>query len=358
MKIRKGLLIILSVLISRSIFCQDNAYQHSPLQVSFVYPIGSHGMQSVNYSYDFSLNILTGNTGSIEGFEVGGLLNMNRGDVSGFQVGGLANITQGNVSGFQVGGLFSLGDNLDGMQVSGIFGKCAESDGLQVSGILNYSTSARSSIAGISNINTGRQKGIQIGGIYNQTKELDGLQIGLINKSDTIGRGLSIGLINLVAKGQYDEWALSFADYMNLGISYKLGLKHFYSIYTIGVNLMENKLWVAGLGFGHLHEVNPKFDIQPELLLYTYFPTDFKGRIRETYITHFKLGLVRNLNQSLAISFAPSVYIGWKSNRDIYDQYGYEQSPIGPLFDIERGNNNRMLEAGFGLSLELHFRTP
>jgi hypothetical protein len=254
-----------------------------------------------------------------------------------------------------VGGLFSLGKNLDGMQVSGIFGKTLESDGLQVAGIVNVSHTAKSSIAGIANINDGLQKGIQIAGIYNQTKEMNGLQIALINRCDTISNGVPIGLINLIKKGYYDEWSLSFADYLNMGISYKLGLKNLYTIYSVGMNIMEDQLWAGGLGIGHLHEINPKFAVQPEIMLYTYFPMDFQRRIRETHISHFKLGLVRRLNRNLAISFAPSVYLAWKSNREIYEVYGYEQSPIRPLFDVERVNNDKLMEFGFGLSLELHF---
>jgi hypothetical protein len=355
MKTIKGLLSISLLLISLSAFCQDDTLKHSPVQVSFVFPLGIHGIYSVNHSYDFSFNILTGNTGSIDGFELGGLLNMNRGDISGFQVAGLGNITQGNVSGLQVGGLFSLGENLNGMQVSGIFGKTSESHGLQVAGIVNVSDAAKSSIAGITNINKGSQKGFQIAGIYNQTKEMNGVQIALINRSDTISNGVPIGLINLIKKGYYDEWVLSFADYMNLGISYKLGLKNLYTIYSLGMNIIEDQLWVGGIGIGHLHEVNPKFAIQPEIMLYTYFPMDFERRIRETNISHFKLGLVYRLNRSMALSLAPSIYLAWKSNRNIYDVYGYEQSFIGPLFDVERAYNDRLMEFGFGLSMELHF---
>jgi hypothetical protein len=351
----KLFLIVLSFGISLPFYGQVGEFKSFPLQISFVYPIGSHGVNSVDYSYKFSFNMLTGNTGSIDGFELGGLLNMNKGSVSGFQVGGLGNITGGNVDGFQVGGLFNLADNLKGMQVSGIFGKTSGSDGLQVSGILNISTSAKTSIAGIANINTGIQNGFQAAGIYNQTKELKGLQIGLINLSDTISKGIPIGLINLVKKGYYDEWSLSVADYMNLGISYKLGLKKFYTIYTIGMNYMNDQLWVGGLGIGHLHEVNQKFAIQPEMIWYTYFPMDFQKRIRETYVNHFKLGLVRTISPNLAISLAPSIYLAWKYNAEIYDQYGYEQSPIGPLVDVKRANNNKLMEFGFGLSLEIHF---
>jgi hypothetical protein len=355
MKTKHTLIILLALLSDSYILSQVTEYKKFPVNVSFVYPIALHGFQSVNYEYDFSLNMLTGTTGSINGFEIGGLLNTNKGNISGLQLGGIGNNTWGYVDGAQIGGIYSLADSVDGMQMSGIFSKCSESDGLQISGIANFSTSSVASIAGIVNINTGNQDGIQLAGIFNQAKEVNGVQIGLINIADTIKNGIPIGLISLVKKGHYDEWSFSIADYLNLGISYKLGVKQFYTIYTVGMNLVEDQLWVAGLGFGHLSEVNPKLSIQPEVICYTYFPMDFQGRIRDTYIYHFKFGLVRNLSERMAISFAPSIYLAQKSNRRTYEQYGYEQSLVGPLFDVDRIDHTR-LECGFGLSIALHFR--
>jgi hypothetical protein len=300
--------------------------------------------------------VLTGNTGNIDGFELGGLLNINQGYISGAQIAGIGNTTKGNVNGLQVGGIFSMADNLDGLQISGIFSKCSEADGLQISGILSTSTSSESSISGIANINTGNQRGVQIAGIYNQAKKLNGVQIGLINFADTVEDGISVGLISLVRKGLYDEWDFSVADYQNLGLSYKLGVKQFYTIYSVGMNLVKDQLWVAGLGFGHLRELSPKLSIQPEIVCYTYFPMDFVRRIRDTYIGHFKFGIVRNLNETIAISFAPSLYLSLKSNRGSYEEYGYEQSLLDPLFDIQKAYSNSLLGFGLGLSLAIQFR--
>ncbi len=354
MNIKRIPILTVAVLTSVLLSGQETSYKYFPVQVAFVYPIGTHGAQSVRYTYDFSLNLLTGNTGNINGFEIGGLLNANKGTVSGAQVAGIGNITQGDIDGLQVGGLFSIADDLDGLQISGIFSRCSEAKGLQISGILSTSSSSEASISGIANINTGDQRGAQIAGIYNQAKKLNGVQIGLINLADTVESGIPIGLISLVKKGFYDEWNFSVADYQNLGLSYKLGIKQFYTIYTVGMNLLEDQLWVAGLGFGHLREINPRFSIQPEITCYTYYPMDFRRRIRDTFVNHFKLGLVYNVSEHFALSFAPSLYWALKSNRQTHEQYGYEQSLIDQLFKVERGGSR--MEYGFGLSLAIQFR--
>lgn len=354
MKTKINSTIALLLLTGLSLYSQT-PQRNAPVQVSFVYPLGSHGFNSVNIIYDFSLNLLAGNTGGVDGFECAGLVNINRGDVSGFQVGGIGNITGGNVSGMQVGGIFSIADSVDGMQVGGIYSQASKSEGLQLGGIMNISAKAENSIAGLINVNGSLQKGIQIAGIYNQTGELDGLQIGLINVSDTISKGLSIGLINIIKKGHYNEFALSIADYQHIGFTYRHGLKRFYTVYTAGMNYLQEQLWVFGLGVGHLQEVNPRFSLQPEIVWYTYFPTDFRGKIRETYMTQFKLGFVRTLSPDFSVSFSPGLYLAWKSNRDTFDEYGYDQSPIGPIVDVKRAGNSNLLEFGVGLSVALHF---
>jgi hypothetical protein len=349
-------LIIFSAFVSGYVINgQETEYRKFPVNVSFVYPASIHGTRSVNYEYDFSLNMLTGLTGSIDGCEIGGLVNLNKGDVSGFQVAGIGNITGGYIDGAQIGGIFSMADSVDGLQVGGIFSKCGKAQGLQIGGLVNLSATSEAAIAGIANINSGNQDGIQIAGIYNQAKEVNGVQIGLINFADTIRKGVPIGLISIVRKGHYHEYEFAIADYLNLGISYKLGLKQFYTIYTAGMSLAKDQLWVAGLGFGQLHEVNPRFSIQPELVWYYYFPMDMQRQYRDTHVTHFKLGLVRNLSQNLAISLAPSIYVSWKHKPYNRDEYGYEQSPVGPLFDVDSYDHNR-IGIGFGLSAGIHLR--
>lgn len=349
------LIVTLLVMSAGMSFGQEKTDKNFPAQLSFVYPISTHGKKSTDYYFNFSVNALVGYTGGVKGVEFGGLLNVNKGNISGFQAGGIGNVTKGNVKGMQAGGIISTSSNVIGFQVSGIMSKAAVVRGLQVSGIISVSRSVNAQISGIANINLEKVNGIQIGGIYNQTKELKGMQIGLINVSDTNSGGVSIGLINFVKKGLYQELSVSVADYMNVGISYKMGVKHFYNIYTVGMNFIEEPLWVAGLGFGHITEINDKYSFQPEIVCYTYLPLDFY-EVRDMYVTHIKFGFVREINPMFAITIAPSIYGSLKSDRDMYDAYGYEQSPIGPIYEFTPRNSNSKLELGFGLSLGLNIR--
>jgi hypothetical protein len=333
---------------------QDNT--HTPVQVSFVYPLGTHGYKSIAYVFDFSFNILTGYTGGVNGFEIGGLINMNKGNVSGFQAGGIANITSGDVSGFQAAGIYSMAKNLNGIQINGIFGKVDSSDGVQISGIANVSNETHVAISGISNINATHTKGLQIAGIFNSTKTLDGVQIGLINIADSCEKGVSIGLVNIIRNRFFDEWSFDVADYMNLAISYHLGTRELYTIFSGGFNLVEDKLWVVGLGLGHAEQVSPVFSVRPELICYTYFPMEFERPLRDTWSYHFRVAFVRDLSRRLAISAAPGFYFSNKSNHGSETEYGYQQSPIPAFFDVRPAGSSNKYAFGCGLSLSVIFK--
>jgi hypothetical protein len=347
---------LLSILLCTVSFSQEKDYKYFPAQLSFVYPIGTSGYQSMNYLYNFSINTFMGYNAGVDGFEAGGLINMNEDHMSGFQVSGIGNILNGDVNGMQVGGLFSLTKDLNGMQINGMLSKSDKVSGVQIAGILNLAQSSDVMISGIANINTGTSDGFQLAGIYNQSKTLKGFQLGLVNVVDTIDKGFSLGFINIAKNEFYTEWTVSTADYLNLGLSFKMGTKQFYNIYSIGYNFTEDPLWVAGLGFGHLSDINVHYAFQPEIVCYGYFPKDLDKHIRDTYVLHLKFGIVRNISDHLSVSFAPSIYGSLKSDRGKYDLYGYEQSPVESIYSYKPRYSNSKLELGYGFSLGLNFR--
>lgn len=62
-------------------------------QLTFLYPLGTSGINSSHNSYKVSLNLLFGQTGATESFEAGGFLNINRYYTNGAQLSGFVNIT-------------------------------------------------------------------------------------------------------------------------------------------------------------------------------------------------------------------------------------------------------------------------
>ena len=119
------LLCILVLLVSIKLAAQENdSLKIRKAQVTFAYPIGSGGTISMEYSNNFSFNILYGLNGGVKGAEIGSILNYNKGVVYGFQLSGVANINGGYSEGFLLTGVSNI---------------CMDStSGLFISGVLNY----------------------------------------------------------------------------------------------------------------------------------------------------------------------------------------------------------------------------
>jgi len=342
----------------------ENGTISFPVQVSAFYPYGTHGQQSTNYAYCFSLNFLYGKIGKLNGIEISGLVGRVEGNVNGMQIAGIVNTSNdmkglqiggfGNaaddVKGIQIGGFGNTADNVRGIQIGG-FGNAADNvKGIQIGGFGNAADNVRGiQIGGFGNA-ADKIDGLQIGGIYNRSNILRGLQIGIVSINDTIEKGISLSLVNIVKRGFYREWELSFSDYANIAVSYKMGMQKFYTIYTVGANFIEDNLWTVGIGFGNRTPIGNKFDFRPELVSYNYLPMDFKNA-QHPFSTHLKFGFVYNINEKFGLSLAPSIYVMNASRKS--DMEYYKTSPIGAFYKNEKNNKQTTIGAGISLGLSL-----
>ncbi|MBE2245979.1 MAG: hypothetical protein IAE67_01880 [Candidatus Competibacteraceae bacterium] len=90
------------------------------LQVSFISPISTAWKNSINRYYHFSLNLVYGRTGGVQGVEMG-FINQTLGRVNGWQTGAV-NIVNGKFNGVQVGVLMNVNkSNTNGLQLSGLW---------------------------------------------------------------------------------------------------------------------------------------------------------------------------------------------------------------------------------------------
>ncbi|MBN1116718.1 MAG: hypothetical protein JXA77_05920 [Bacteroidales bacterium] len=285
-----------------------------PTQVTFFYPVGMFGLKAQDYSYLFSLNMLAGRTGGVDGFEVGGLININDCYMKGFQAAGIGNINAGFGDGFQSAGIFNIVEGkYNGFQSAGIFnitgGFCnavqaagiynfssglngaqfsgiasisdGKTSGMQCSGILSIATksSGLAQISGIANASDSI-KGIQIGGIVNIAENIDGAQIGgIINMADDVDgaqiggiinvasnvkglqlagiinicdsiNGIPLALFSYVRKNGYRKFEISTNEFTPVNITYKTGVKRFYTQFSLGYNNSIDNDFTYGFGLG------------------------------------------------------------------------------------------------------------
>jgi len=304
----------LIVLIVAMIFgAMTYAQEERLAQVSFIYPIGTGGVDAVSYSNKFSLNIIGGINGGVNGIELGSVFNVNSGNVNGAQLSGICNLTTGSSNGLILSGVANVtqlssngamssgvlntSKSHDGALISGISNIVLDSSkGVMVSGILNTSKSHDGAlISFVSNVIRGASNGAIISGVLNYSgshegiqlstiniasKELNGAQIGVINFSNK-SKGTQLGVINIansadsiipigiinVVKGGYFAFELSSNELLLSNLSYKMGVEKFHTIFRAGIGISNSKEHISyGMGFGSIITIKDKHKLNVELL--------------------------------------------------------------------------------------------
>ncbi|RPH33290.1 MAG: hypothetical protein EHM93_05645 [Bacteroidales bacterium] len=219
-------------------------------QLTFITPLGTNGVESKNIINKFSINIIAGYSGGLQGTEFGGVANILKGDMKGaqfagyaninlakgkgfqgagvlnfnhkefrgsqfagganvilsdakaFQASGFANVVNGKLKGHQFAGFANVvTDSLRGFQGAGFGNYSMGNSRGQVSGFTNFNVGEIKGpqITGFSNINMGDIKGVQLAGFANiSTDRLQGVQIsGFFNYAKKL-KGFQLGVFNYI----------------------------------------------------------------------------------------------------------------------------------------------------------------
>jgi hypothetical protein len=257
-------------------------YVYRPVSVAFVPGFSTNGGESRNVSSNFSLNIIGGQLGRLQGAELGSVFNIEEDEVVGYQAAGVFNILGGDFTGLQQAGAVNIvGHEFAGAQMAGaanvligcfgglqmagaanVVGGCFT--GLQMAGAINVvgTDLYGAQLAGAVNV-AGRQVwGAQLAGAVNVAEEFYGAQIGVVNVCGN-GHGLQLGVVNIakdvdvpiglvsiVENGQFhvNAWASEFSP-VNFGI--KTGSKTIYNVFMFGCQPGGDATQLlAGLGIG------------------------------------------------------------------------------------------------------------
>jgi len=330
-----------SALLGLVLTCAVNsitAQTHFPVQISLTPGLSSQGKQGQSTINNFSLNILGGKTGGVDGVEIGGLFNINAMNVKGVQVGGIFNLT-GEVDGVQVGGIYNhaagsvkglqvgginnfVKGSVNGLQIGGIYNQVnKEVKGMQLAGIANVTTAKVDGIqvSGIANISK-EVNGVQVGGIFNYTKKLRGVQIGLINFASE-SSGYSIGLLNFVPNG-YHKIAFSTNEVFQANVAYKSGNNKLYSIILGGVSTPDDaRAYAFGLGLGKEITIAKMLSINPEISSqYVYLGTfqDYNS------LNKFNLDFHLNIGKHFSMFAGPALSAFYQETKNPFPGYKTE----------------------------------
>jgi len=323
------------------------------LQFGFITPLSSNGLESWHIKNKFSVNILAGISGGLDGLELSGLTSLLKGNMRGAQFAGLGNIVLKDSKGVQFAGLFNTGtgrveaaqfaglvnlntSNVKGFQASGLVNvNTCTTKGLQVTGLVNYAPGEKVSqlsgfanlvnrnnrglqIAGFTNINSGRLSGTQIAGFFNYAGKLKGFQAGFINYTDSLEKGLPVGFLSFVKNG-YMAIEAGATETLFGVVSFKTGVRQFYNILSVGGGSRNgSSLFAWGYGLGTFVPLGKKTGLSVDGICY---------QVNEGEWFTDRLNLLNKLNFTASLKIMPhlSIYGGLSWNvvvSDITDEYG------------------------------------
>lgn len=352
-------------------------------QVSLIPFLGTNTLASYQVTNQFSVNLLWGMNGGVQGREFGGIANTIRNDVQGVQIAGLVNTVGDDMVGTQLSGLANFTrDTVQGIQVAGGlnisgYGMAVQVAGLaniakggfegiqsallynsirgdgnaiQLSGLLNHAE-GRTKLQMATLLNTaGDVKTGQASTLLNVARRVDGFQLGLINVADTVA-GVPIGLINIVRKG-YNRVEFSTSEILSGNFAVRIGVKRFYNIFTIGARIddvtglqgqeVKEMSWGLGYGLGTAIDLSPRFLLNLEVL--SWHLNEKEAWTRDLHqLYQFRLLVDGKIGRKASLFAGPT--LNWMLSR----WTSQDGDPVGttlaprPFYDQTRdGTNSRM----------------
>jgi hypothetical protein len=368
-------ILLISFLSLQTLHAQGDttAYERRPFQFTFLFPpLSTNGAANARMVNDVSLNLFLGVSGGVGAFEAGGFINIDQYYVDGFQVAGFGNTVGGAVSGTQLAGFYNVngtslrgfqgagfvnvaggavkgaqvagfvnaaGSEVKGAQAAGFVNVTGDSlDGFQGAGFLNVAGAARKGVqaAGFGNVAGAGQTHFQGAGFFNVAKEVSGAQVagfinvagsvkgtqlaGFMNICDSID-GVPLAFISVVKKNGYRRFAFTASEVQYANLSFKMGVKQLYTIYSFGKPRGPGSRWMFGGGLG------TELDLSPKVLLNIEGTVHQELWIANSVNPHFLY--IDRLNLYNTVKFL----FGWNVEDKVYLH-------LGPTFNVSVASTN------------------
>ena len=238
---------------------------------------------------------------------------------------GFFNTLGKSANGVQIGFFNTLGKDYDGVQV-GFFNTPGNSfRGLQI---------------GFVNTVGNTVEGVQTGFVNSATK-LQGLQLGFINRVDTVEKGIPVGFLSFVRKGGFRAWEIGASEMFPVNISYKTGVKQFYTSLVASYRSTSQNPFAFGVGLGSIIPFNHTLSFNPELLSQTTFSDSWN----QIYSIHMNFNY--HFTDRFSIVAGPTLV--WNNMND-----GTEfHKPIFAIYKTELNLRNKIL---VGLNVALRYQ--
>ncbi|MEM6377099.1 MAG: STN domain-containing protein [Bacteroidota bacterium] len=362
-------------------------------QVSLIPFLGTNSFSSYQLTNEFSVNLLWGMNGGVQGKEFGGIANTIKEDVQGVQIAGLVNTVGDDMYGTQISGLGNITkDTVQGLQIAGLFNISGYGTAIQAATLFNVakggfegiqSSFLYNSITEDANAiqlsllhnrakgNTKFQAGIllntakdiktgQVSAFMNKAEKVDGFQLGLINKSDSIS-GIPIGLINIVKQG-YNRAEFSSSEYLTGNFALKIGVRRFYNIFIIGTRIedvrnnqevdIKEMSWGLGYGLGTGIKLGSRFLVNLEALsLHINEKESWTNELHQ--LNQFKVLMDLRIGRRMSVFGGP--VCNWMISDRVDPETGIIGTSFAPETIFDETTDQRNNKVWFGWNAGLRF---
>ncbi len=284
------------------------------------------------------MNVISGKK---DGLMAAGFMNAIGGNTQGISVAGFGNFYRRNFIGITGAGFMNtFGGQADGIHMAG-FGNAYNgiSRGFMLAGFGNFAKDLvqGTQLAGFMNT-AGDLQGLQVSGFLNIARKVEGIQLGFINIADTIS-GVPIGFLSITRKGGLRQFEMAASDALITSLSFKIGVHHFYNIFSIGyLPLHEEVLWATGYGIGSNIDLAENRFMQLELHNYQlHQPDDWWNADLDFNLNELRVLYSKRPNSRFEIFAGPVFY--WQRIRK-YDDMNINDLSLAPYNLIERDSNN------------------
>jgi hypothetical protein len=353
-------------------------YERRPFQMTFLFPpLSTNGVNNAHIVNDVSLNLFLGVSGGVEAFEGGLFMNIDQYYMRGAQLAGFGNVVGANVNGAQLAGFFNVagtnsrgfqgagfvnvtgthvlgaqgagfvnvaGGNTTGAQVAGFVNVTGDTlHGFQGAGFVNVTNKAKNGVqaAGFGNVASSGFENFQGAGFFNVADEIEGAQAAgfvnvagkvkgvqlavFLNICDSI-EGIPLALISVVKQNGYRKFSFSVSEVQYANLSYKMGVKSLYNIYSFGKPFGPASRWMFGGGLGGEIDLTEKMALNIEATVQQEL---WIANSATPYFMHIDR---LNLYNTLKVLF------GWRVDEKV-------DLHVGPTFNVSVAHSN----PGFGV---------
>jgi len=337
------LLLVISFMMTHAVYAKEDStsYERRPFQFTFLFPpLSTNGAQNAHIINDVSLNLFLGVSGGVEAFEAATFINIDKYYMHGMQVAGFGNSVGGDVNGAQLAGFYNVnGTRVDGFQGSGFVNvaggnvKGAQAaafiniagdslEGFQGAGFINLSGVAKKSVqaAGFGNV-ADEVNGAQLAGFINVAGNVKGIQLAaFLNVCDSID-GVPLALFSVVKKNGYRRFGFNFSEVQYANLSFKMGVRQLYNIYSFGKPKGPGSRWMFGGGMGIEISLSEKMMLNIEGTVHQELWIADPASVHFLYIDRL------NLYNSVKFLF------GWNMGNQV-------DIHIGPTFNVSVAHSN------------------